>query len=119
MTTINQAPDRIRVAQDADGFWTCREAVSGSQEYVRADLAEPDSKDALGIETYKRQFSEANTRAKNLTYRLSAMMDALKALLPEVDAEIEQRQSSGNDEYWLGLKALSDAAHAAIAKAGA
>lgn len=32
------APERIRVAQDADGFWTCREAVSGSQEYVRADL---------------------------------------------------------------------------------
>lgn len=31
-------PERIRVAQDADGFWTCREAVSGSQEYVRADL---------------------------------------------------------------------------------
>lgn len=34
----NDAPDRIRVAQDADGFWTCREAVSGSQEYVRVDL---------------------------------------------------------------------------------
>lgn len=34
----DEAPDRIRVAQDADGFWTCREAVSGSQEYVRADL---------------------------------------------------------------------------------
>lgn len=33
-------PDRIRVAQDADGFWTCREAVSGSQEYVRADIAD-------------------------------------------------------------------------------
>jgi|GEM_PF-5368604 hypothetical protein len=32
------APESIRVAQDADGFWTCREAVSGSQEYVRADL---------------------------------------------------------------------------------
>lgn len=34
---MNDAPDRIRVAQDSDGFWTCREAVSGSQEYVRAD----------------------------------------------------------------------------------
>lgn len=31
-------PDRIRVARDSDGFWTCREAISGSQEYVRADL---------------------------------------------------------------------------------
>lgn len=34
------APDRIRVTQDAEGFWTCREAVSGSQEYVRADIAD-------------------------------------------------------------------------------
>ena len=32
-------PDRIRVEQDSDGFWTCREAVPGSQEYVRADIA--------------------------------------------------------------------------------
>lgn len=32
------APEKIRVAQDSDGFWTCREAISGSQEYVRADL---------------------------------------------------------------------------------
>lgn len=35
-----RAPDRIRVAQDADGFWTCREAVSGSPEYVRADIVD-------------------------------------------------------------------------------
>lgn len=35
-----EAPARIRVAQDADGFWTCREAVSGSQEYIRADIVE-------------------------------------------------------------------------------
>lgn len=34
------APDRIRVEQDGDGFWTCREAVSGSQEYVRADIVD-------------------------------------------------------------------------------
>lgn len=37
----DEAPARIRVAQDADGFWTCREAVSGSPEYVRSDLARP------------------------------------------------------------------------------
>lgn len=42
---------------------------------------------------------------------------ALKALLPEIDSEIEQRQTSGNDEYWEDLKALSDAAHAAVARA--
>lgn len=37
--TVGDAPERIRVAQDSDGFWTCRQAISGSQEYVRADLA--------------------------------------------------------------------------------
>ena len=37
----DEAPARIRVARDADGFWTCREAVSGSPEYVRSDLARP------------------------------------------------------------------------------
>ncbi len=36
----DNAPERIRVEQDAEGFWTCREAVSGSQEYVRADIYE-------------------------------------------------------------------------------
>ena len=37
-TCETKAPERIRVAQDVDGFWTCREAISCSQEYVRADL---------------------------------------------------------------------------------
>lgn len=84
--TEAHTPERIRVAQDSEGFWTCREAVSGSQEYVRADIVED-------------------------------MLAALSALLPEIDSEIEQRQTSGNDEYWQGLKALSDAGHAAVAKA--
>lgn len=44
---------------------------------------------------------------------------ALKSLLPEIDAEIEQRRTSGNDEDWHGLKVLADAGHAAVAKAGA
>ncbi|TPL40653.1 hypothetical protein [Mesorhizobium sp. B2-4-6] len=51
--------------------------------------------------------------------KVGALLAALKALLPEVDAEIEQRQSSGDVEYWQGLKALSDAGHAAIAMAEA
>jgi len=45
------------------------------------------------------------------------LVTALAALLPEVDAEIEQRQHNGNDEDWQYLKALSDAGHAALAKA--
>jgi len=44
------------------------------------------------------------------------MRDALAALLPEVDYEIETRQNSGNDEYWQPLKKLSDAGHAALSK---
>ena len=44
------------------------------------------------------------------------MRDALAALLPEVESEIEQRQHSGNDEDWLALKALSEAGHAALKK---
>lgn len=44
------------------------------------------------------------------------LLAALNVLLPEVDAEIEQRQHGGNDEDWQHLKALSDAGHAAIAK---
>lgn len=41
-----ELPVRIRVAQDADGFWTCREAVSGSPEFIRADAVK-DLVDAL------------------------------------------------------------------------
>lgn len=46
-----ELPVRIRVAQDADGFWTCREAVSGSPEFIRADAVK-DLVDALeGLRT--------------------------------------------------------------------
>lgn len=57
---------------------------------------------------------EANARMMAASFEMVA---ALKALLPEVDAEIEQRQSGGNAEDWEGLKAISDAGHSAIAKA--
>lgn len=40
VSSMVHAPDRIRVAQDSEGFWTCREAISGSQEYVRADIVD-------------------------------------------------------------------------------
>lgn len=45
------------------------------------------------------------------------LLAALRALLPDVDHEIEQRKHGGNDEDWQELDALSRAAHAAIAKA--
>jgi len=31
-------PNKIRVAQDGDGFWTCRWAVSNSPQYVSEDI---------------------------------------------------------------------------------
>ncbi len=42
---------------------------------------------------------------------------ALAALMPAVDSEIEQRQFGGYDKDFIELKRLSDAAHAALAKA--
>lgn len=45
------------------------------------------------------------------------LMAALTDALVEIDAEIEQRQYSGSDENWAGLKAISDRGHVAIAKA--
>jgi len=45
------------------------------------------------------------------------LLSSLKELAEEVDFEIEQRMEGGNDEDWLDLKAKSDRAHAAIAKA--
>lgn len=40
VTWRGDPPDRIRVEQDIDGFWTCRKAVSGSPEFIRVDLYE-------------------------------------------------------------------------------
>jgi hypothetical protein len=42
------------------------------------------------------------------------LLSSLQALLVVVDAEIEQRQHSGNDEDWASLKALSDGVHAVV-----
>lgn len=40
--------------------------------------------------------------------------DVLRKLLVEVDDEIEQRKTSGNDEYWHDLNELSKAGHRAL-----
>jgi hypothetical protein len=74
--------------------------------------------DEHGSEEQNRAKADAECEANaSLIAAAPEMLAALKALLPEVDAEVEQRQTSGNDEYWQGLKALSDTGHAAIAKA--
>lgn len=61
-----------------------------------------------------KQETDANAR---LIAAAPDMKAALLPLLEVVDEEIEQRKFSGNDEYWQGLQALSDAGHAAIARA--
>jgi hypothetical protein len=45
------------------------------------------------------------------------LIGALKRILPEIDAEIEQRQHGGNAKDWAGLKALSADAHTAVREA--
>jgi len=72
-------------------------------------VADCNASAAIGWET-----KQANAR---LIAAAPDMKAALLPLLEAVDEEIEQRKSSGNDEYWQGLQALSDARHAAIAKA--
>lgn len=65
-------PDHIFVEQDSDGFWTCREAVSGSPKYIRADLipspTEPSRRETVGVteEMVERLFNQiyANTVIK-------------------------------------------------------
>jgi hypothetical protein len=60
---------------------------------------------------------DLKVRNADLFAAASDMLAALQAMLPEVDEEIEQRKHGGNDEYWQGLQALSDAGHAAVRKA--
>lgn len=52
--------------------------------------------------------------------RTSEMTDLLafaEAVLPELESELEQRQTSGLEEYWKGLDALVAQGRKAIAKA--
>jgi len=54
-------PDRIRVGQDEWGFWSCAAAVSGSPEYVRADLvpvSPADHASALAAERARAEKAE-------------------------------------------------------------
>jgi len=73
--TRDEAPERIRVAQDADGFWTCREAISGSQEYVRADLASAPAPASGGV--------DAVAVAKECAQWLEVIMEATGWQEPE------------------------------------
>lgn len=72
---------------------------------------------ALAGTTHRRGVEDLQNAAAYVEQVALEALAALKALLTEVDNEIEQRQTSGLDEYWQDLKALSDAAHAAVASA--
>lgn len=67
------APEKIRVAQDSDGFWTCREAISGSQEYVRADLVAElaEENERLREDKARLDFLDACNQRLNSTYGTS------------------------------------------------
>lgn len=84
-------------------------------------IARPDdSRCPMGMEfdDYYVQFSGYfGSYGPSMFAAAPDLLSALKALLPEVDAEIERRRTSGDDQYWSDLQPLSDAAHAALAKA--
>lgn len=81
----SKMPAKIRVAQDADGFWTCREAVSGSPEYIRADLVEPlvealrTSQAALAMMTAPKSIMATST-AQAYAHAYAAECNARTAL---------------------------------------
>jgi hypothetical protein len=45
------------------------------------------------------------------------LLATVRKLLPEIDAEVEQREHGGNAEDWNALKCLSDEAHAVVREA--
>lgn len=77
-------------------------------------LREAAQNDRPGGATMPDDELEANI---NLIAAAPDLLAALKALVPEIEEEIVQRQVSGNDEEWRNLSDLSDAAVLAIAKA--
>lgn len=87
-TEQKHTPERIRVAQDADGFWTCRKAVSGSQEYIRADVVE----DMLAVlkvalPLVERLASSSPTQPANVVRRNQAVKDrdAIRAAIAKAE----------------------------------
>lgn len=81
--TVKHTPDRIRVAQDADGFWTCREAVSGSQEYVRADIV--DSLIAAVVSAKREMWLAARPHWTLSDFSNWALVQQINAALTQAD----------------------------------
>ena len=105
------APEKIRVAQDSDGFWTCREAVSGSQEYVRSDLvAELEAENEWlkhALEAEKKRADEAEALTERL--KREAVQHAQEARTANATiAEIYQAVTGGTGEpgNWHGAEPI-------------
>ena len=97
--THDEAPERIRVAQDADGFWTCREAISGSQEYVRADLASAPAPATGGVEAVLDAAVEAYREKACWAIVPANHRDALRAALAASLSPVE----AGGERHWDDL----------------
>lgn len=66
-----------------------------------------DSLAALALRTGDHPPEEQLANARLFT-AAPGLLTALKASLVEIDFEIEQRQTGGNDEHWQALKSISD-----------
>lgn len=96
---IVEPPMRIRVAQDGEGFWTCREAISGSPEYVRADalaalraeLADEQRRSNSLLETLDK-YQAADIAESVSSVRLQKRAEAAEAELAEAKREIETQK---------------------------
>lgn len=84
----SKMPAKIRVAQDADGFWTCREAVSRSPEFIRADLVEPLVEALRAHDVYMAENFNDGPDSKALHPKAAANWKRVRAALQAYEAAI-------------------------------
>lgn len=92
---------------DCDDWSDCEGVTLSALVDLDSAIEESEAQDGVLVDFEERRL--LNTARRLLT--------AFSAILPEIDAEIEQRQHGGNDEDWAALQRLSDEAHAAVREA--
>lgn len=102
---MENAPERIRVAQDTDGFWTCREAVSGSQEYVRADL---HASLAAEVERLRKDRESQIAYSCDLQRIIEALCDDRSLPEPETSARHHYDMAAAKLADYAALKAENE-----------
>lgn len=113
--SVNGAGGLLSVT-DAEGY---RNTPPGTKAVV--ELYRLDDTIAVRVDPDRLHLGEAD-RAKLLARYappVAGMLEALKAALPELESELEQRQQSGNAENWESLAETVTAVQAAIAGAPA